>query len=215
MFWDTINPLLKDVLTNTMNSNLFHPFRLVGGTSLSLQIGHRESVDIDLFTDAEYGSLDFNSIDQFFHHHYPHVSANDGLPVAFGKSWYVGGAEDNLVKVDVYYTDKFIRPITEEENVRMASIEDIIAMKLEVLGNGGRKKDFWDLHALHDLFNIQAMIGLHQERYPYSHTPEELRTAFTNFNIAENDFDPVCLLGKEWPLVKLDFVEWLAAKEKN
>ena len=29
-------------------------FRLVGGTSLSLQIGHRMSVDIDLFTDAVY-----------------------------------------------------------------------------------------------------------------------------------------------------------------
>jgi hypothetical protein len=82
-------------------------------------------------------------------------------------------------------------------------------MKLEVLGNGGRKKDFWDLHALFKQYNIQTMINLHHERYPYSHSPEELRTAFTNFNEAENDFAPVCLLGKEWPLIKLDFMEWL------
>ncbi len=34
----------------------FAPFRLVGGTSLSLRYGHRMSDDIDLFTDAEYGS---------------------------------------------------------------------------------------------------------------------------------------------------------------
>lgn len=38
-------------------AKVFEPFRLVGGTALSLQMGHRLSVDIDLFTDAEYGTL--------------------------------------------------------------------------------------------------------------------------------------------------------------
>lgn len=95
----------------------------------------------------------------------------------------------------------------------MASIEDIITMKLEVLGNGGRKKDFWDLHALHENYSIQQMIDLHQERYPYSHSQQELRAAFINFDIAEDDFDPICLLGKHWPLIKLDFAQWLDVKE--
>ena len=40
-------------------------FRLVGGTGLSLYRGHRESVDIDLFTDAPYDSIDFDKIDSF------------------------------------------------------------------------------------------------------------------------------------------------------
>jgi hypothetical protein len=34
-------------------------FRLVGGTGLSLQLGHRQSIDIDLFSDADY---DFNDL---------------------------------------------------------------------------------------------------------------------------------------------------------
>ena len=32
------------------------------------------------------------------------------------------------------------------ENIRMASENEIIAMKLDVVLRGGRKKDFWDLH---------------------------------------------------------------------
>jgi len=44
-----------------MSEELFVPFRLVGGTNLSLLYGHRKSDDIDLFTDADYGSLDFDS----------------------------------------------------------------------------------------------------------------------------------------------------------
>lgn len=55
MYWNTVSPLLKQVLNDLMNEELFSLFRLVGGTSLSLQIGHRMSVDIDLFTAAEYG----------------------------------------------------------------------------------------------------------------------------------------------------------------
>jgi hypothetical protein len=169
MHWHTVTPLLKDVLINMMRSEIFEVFRLVGGTSLSLQIGHRESVDIDLFTDAQYNSVDFGSIDNYFRNQYSYVSTNEGLPISFGKSWYVGTDQYNAVKIDLYYTDPFIRPLLKKEEVRLASAEDIIAMKLEVLGRGGRKKDFWDLHALHKHYSIQKMIDLHQERYPYSH----------------------------------------------
>lgn len=43
MYWNTVSPLLKQVLNDLMKEELFSPFRLVGGTSLSLQIGHRMS----------------------------------------------------------------------------------------------------------------------------------------------------------------------------
>ena len=51
------------------------------------------------------------------------------------------------------------------------------------------------------------MIQLHKERYPYSHDPKEILRNFTNFEIADNDFEPICLRGKYWELIKLDFVE--------
>ena len=59
LYWNTVSERLQNVLIDIINEPIFSPFRLVGGTSLSLQFGHRMSVDIDLFTDNEYDSIDF------------------------------------------------------------------------------------------------------------------------------------------------------------
>jgi Nucleotidyl transferase AbiEii toxin, Type IV TA system len=48
-----------------MQADTFKDFRLVGGTALSLYRGHRLSEDIDLFTDAPYGSIDFGVLTDF------------------------------------------------------------------------------------------------------------------------------------------------------
>jgi hypothetical protein len=52
-----VNPILLKCLRTLMDCAIFDKFRLVGGTSLSLQLGNRVSVDIDLFTDSEYGTF--------------------------------------------------------------------------------------------------------------------------------------------------------------
>jgi len=210
MHWNTVTPTLQQVLIAVMGSPLFNPFRLVGGTSLSLQMGHRISVDIDLFTDAEYGTINFDQINDFFHENFPYVDTLEGLPVATGKSWYVGSHEQDAVKVDVYYTETYIRPEQMEEEIRMAAKEDLIAMKLEVIGHRGRKKDFWDIHGLHNDYTITQMIELYLERYPYHHSEEEIRIALTNSAVAENDLNPECLLGKSWELIRLDLTKWVA-----
>ena len=74
LFWKTVSPPLEELLRLLMEEQLFAPFRLVGGTNLSLQIGHRESVDIDLFTDAEYGSIKFELLDDFLRQSYAYVN---------------------------------------------------------------------------------------------------------------------------------------------
>jgi len=57
--YNTVKPLLRNILSWLMAEEILDPFRLVGGTALSLQLGHRESVDIDLFTDTPYGEIIF------------------------------------------------------------------------------------------------------------------------------------------------------------
>lgn len=53
LHYNTVTTLLRNVLSMLMDEPLFNPFRLVGGTNLSLRFGHRKSIDIDLFTDAQ------------------------------------------------------------------------------------------------------------------------------------------------------------------
>ena len=53
LFYETVSDSLLSILKKLMSSDIFKDFRLVGGTALALQRGHRRSVDIDLFTDLE------------------------------------------------------------------------------------------------------------------------------------------------------------------
>jgi hypothetical protein len=206
LYWHTVNDLLKKALVSAMNSAALSSFRLVGGTSLSLQLGHRKSVDIDLFTDAPYDSVDFNGIDNFFKSTFQYVFTNPGK-VGMGTSYFLGNHAHDAIKIDLYYTDTFIRPALRMDNIRLATLEDISAMKLDVISRGGRKKDFWDLHELTDHNDIHTMIQFHKERYPYSHDKNLLKAMLNNFSLADDDFEPECLKGKHWELIKLDLVQ--------
>ena len=70
-----------------MAAREFGAFRLVGGTALSLYRGHRESGDIDLFTDAPYDYIDFGAIDLFLCTTYSYVDTNEYKVVGMGKSY--------------------------------------------------------------------------------------------------------------------------------
>ena len=51
------------------------------------------------------------------------------------------------------------------------------------------------------------MLSLYEERYPYGATKEECVAGLTNFSVADTEPDSICLQGKVWQLVKLDFTE--------
>ena len=207
LYYNTINDLLKNSLEILMTSSVFENFRLVGGTALSLQLGHRISVDIDLFSDDSYGSIDFEEIENFLKSNFSYVDGFSDIQPAMGKSYFIGTDKENSVKLDVYYTDDFIQPAKIIDYIRMATVEEIIAMKVDVVQRGGRKNDFWDLHDLLSNYNIGKMLELHQERYPYSHERELILKNFTDFSFADEDFDPICLKGKYWEFIKEDIEE--------
>lgn len=190
-----------------MSTEEFNDFRLVGGTALSLQIGHRESIDIDLFSDVDYGSIDFDGIEKYLNDNFSHVDHLSELFPGMGRSYFIGSDLGNTLKLDVYYTDSFIQPAHVEDNIRMATVEEIIAMKIDVVQRGGRKKDFWDLHELLDTYGVDQMLQLHEQRYPYSHDRQLILDNFNDFTEADEDFDPACLKGKYWEFIKEDIDE--------
>lgn len=211
IYYNTVNNLLIKTLITLMESSVFKSFRLVGGTALSLQLGHRVSVDIDLFSDAPYGSIDFKVIDEFIEKTFPYHHHFSNLDPAMGKSYSVGTDKDNVVKLDVFYTDTFIQPPLIVDEIRMATTEEIIAMKIDVVQRVGRKKDFWDLHEMLPKHNLSTMLSLHQQRYPYTHDEELILNNFIDFELADGDFDPICLRGKYWEFIKEDIVDAVKA----
>ncbi len=195
-----------------MAAEIFEKFRLVGGTSLSLQRGHRFSIDIDLFTDADYGSLDYKTIDKYLLDNFSYIQTSNIQEIGFGKSYFIGEDKNQCVKLDVFYTDEFIDPVKEVDGIRLASVEEIIAMKLDIISRGGRKKDFWDIHELMQNYTFAEMLNLHKKRYPYNHNAKLIKKQFSDFKIADEEPDPECLRGKHWEIIKLDCIEFSKRK---
>lgn len=213
MHWQTVNDLLRGTLILLINSKEFDEFRLVGGTALSLQLGHRLSVDIDLFTDADYGSIDFERIENFLEANFPYVDKGFGTIIGMGKSYLVGSDKENTVKLDLYYTtDPFMDPPLINEDIRMATLDEIIAMKVDVIQRIGRKKDFWDIYEVLSKYSIKDMMAVHKRRYKYSHDEVLIYSNFINFSEADNDFEPVCLRGNYWEFIKEDIINAIEMK---
>ncbi|MCX6270663.1 MAG: nucleotidyl transferase AbiEii/AbiGii toxin family protein [Bacteroidetes bacterium] len=209
LYYQTVSHLLLSVLQKLMITKEFNDFRLVGGTALCLQLGHRESLDIDLFTDINYGAADFEAIDSFLRLNYPYVDPNNPIKKGLGKTYYVGENERDCIKLDLFYTEKFMAEFLMIDNLRIASIEEIIAMKVDVISRCGRKKDFWDIHELMDDYTFNQMLAFHEKRMPFHHDRLEIIRKFTAFNSADQDFDPICLRGKHWEVIKLDMIDYV------
>ncbi len=204
---ETVSELLWNALKKLMQQELLKDFRIVGGTSLSLQMGHRISVDIDLFTDLQYDTFNFNHLDDTISTMFKYVEIGNGGNNSMGQTYYVGDDPNNQLKLDFYYTDTFHFPIVLSENIRLASIEEIATMKLDVIGRSGRKKDFWDLHEIMNVYSLHELVKFYENKYPYNHSRQELIQGLTNFEKANNDFDPICLKGKHWELIQFDIEE--------
>jgi hypothetical protein len=205
LYLNTVSDLLWSSLKQLMSMKEFDSFRIAGGTSLSLQLGHRKSIDIDLFTDTAYGSLDFNQLEEALLKTFPFVELLTVEVVGMGKSYFIGNNENDLVKLDLFYTAPFVFPCIIEQNIRFSSIEEVAAMKFEVIGQGGRKKDFWDVHELLEKFTLEEMLNFYLKRNPYGYSKAELLAQIVDFSVAEHDFTPNCCHDKDWEIIKLDF----------
>jgi len=139
-----------------MSDERLDGFVLVGGTALSLQMGHRISVDLDLFVNNDFEA---EALREYLERNY-HLET-DYLAFATVKG-EIGG-----VQVDcIAHSYPWIRPFIEEDGIRLASMEDICAMKLNAIaGNGTRIKDFVDVAYLSSLFSLRQMLSFYEEKY--------------------------------------------------
>jgi len=205
LYYNTVSNILLECLQKLMANTVFNDFVLVGGTALSLQLGHRASVDIDLFTANTYGSMKLENIKSFLAASFPYTEQLDQLTRRnLGYSVYIGNSEAEKIKLDLFYTEDFIAPIVQKEGLRLASLQDISAMKMQAITSRKRKKDFWDIHELLEHFTLEEMIQYGVQRNPYTLTRNEILEALSHPTELSQDNAIVCLRGKYWELIVED-----------
>jgi len=205
LYYETVSRPLLECLQKLMAHRAFDDFVLVGGTALSLQLGHRSSVDIDLFTANDYGSMNLEEIKCALATIFPYT---DRLETLTGRNLgyivYIGSSQAEKVKLDLFYTEEFIAPIVQQDGLRLASLQDIAAMKIQTIVNNKREKDFWDIHELLDRFTLEELIQYAQQRNPYTLTVDDILNALYHAEELKQNNIIECFRGKFWELIVED-----------
>lgn len=172
-----------------------HNFSLVGGTALSLRYGHRNSVDLDLFSlEAFENSIIANELRKEFGVDFDFESGHRNL----GIFCYL-----NKIKVDiVYYPHPLVGTIEIIDQTRMYSDADIAAMKIQAILGRGKKKDFWDLYELLQRYSLQQIIDWHKQKYPSQMLAISIPNAITYFVDADASETPVSFKNQTWEGIK-------------
>ena len=123
---------------------------------MALQLGYRVSVDLDLFCNTDF---DENRLSDYLEREYH-------LDTDFIDRTTVKG-EIEGVKIDcIAHCYPWIGQPFVEDGIRLASLHDICAMKLNAIaGNGTRIKDFIDVAYLSSHFSLSQMLGFYEEKY--------------------------------------------------
>ena len=199
---ETVSPFLLETLKNLMNNPSLNDYVLVGGTSLSLILGHRKSDDIDLFRpDYKSGETIKNDIKTIFPH-------SEIRTLSHGVTVYLPDPSSGReLKVDLMSDQPFILPFSLHEGIRFAHVGDIAAMKLEAITSRLEKKDFWDISEILSRYSLKQLTLFYKKRYPWNDIRGVIEriTQFENCEenlIPKNSPEVVCLNGKSWEDVK-------------
>ncbi len=189
---ETVQPGTFAVLKKLSVLPVLADFQLVGGTALALQIGHRQSIDLDFFTP----NIDFDEIRML------RTLQKLGNVVVLNTDTNWLGVKFDGVKLDILkYPYPLLNSFLEEDGIRLVSKPDIAAMKLSAISSRGAKKDFIDLYFLFQEITLAAMLEFYTTKFGIKEHFHVIRS-LTYFEDAEDEVMPVMLKSANWPLVK-------------
>jgi hypothetical protein len=179
---EAVNPELLQVAQTLTLLEQMDSFQLVGGTAIALQLGHRKSIDIDLFSNQK---VDLRSLSRAIKNKFPEASD-------------LNITEDNVsgiikgVRVDIYHdwAIPFRKSTVIEEGIRMTALEDLAAFKLSAIIGRREKKDYIDLFFLFKHLKAQNVLQDFKAYEPLL-SAKSLLFALTEVDTAKENKSPM------------------------
>ena len=168
----------------------FSAMRLVGGTSLALQYGHRTSVDLDFFGTFD-SELSFSSI---LRRYGQLTIVKDSSKI---KVYLLDG-----IKVDfVHYDYPWLESPLQVDGLVLATPPDIAAMKVNAIEGRGSKKDFIDLYYLLQRYTLAEILDFYKQKYP-EHSVFRALMSMSYFDDADMQPTPRMFTNVSWDEMK-------------
>lgn len=191
LYLETVESSTLELLKKLQRLPVLEQTRLVGGTALALQLGHRKSIDLDFFgtvdCEAEYlresiaGIASLTILKESPH---IHIYIVDGI------------------KVDIVnYKYPWLDDVVLEQGLRLASVSDIAAMKITAIIGRGTKKDFIDIAFFLHHFSLEEILHFYAAKYNDSSVFMAMKS-LAYFDDAETDPMPDMFVNQSWQQVK-------------
>jgi hypothetical protein len=134
-------------------------FYLAGGTALALQIGHRISIDFDLFSSNSIKRTLLGKVEAVYAPRPLEVVTNNSRELTF----LVHGVKYTFL----HYPFPPILPLTQNEPVDLLSPKEILATKAYTIGRRGSLKDYIDLYTgiSERVSTLAGVIELARQKY--------------------------------------------------
>ena len=176
--YQTIEPHTLELLRLLMKEPSLAETRLVGGTSLALQYGHRSSVDLDLFGQIECTS---ETLMRTFKQWGKVEKLSPGEKI---KCFLI-----NNVKIDIVdYDYPWIDGVVKEDGLRLASPIDIAAMKI------------------YAIVSLSEILQFYKRKYP-EHSEFVALRSLTYFEDAETYGIPPMFAEMNWEELKRSIIK--------
>jgi len=162
LYYEAISPQALELLKRLLRLSFATELRLAGGTALALQIGHRRSIDIDLF--GKLTEDDLSIVEEL---------GKAGTVITLSQTRNIKVYAIDGIKVDlVNYPYPWLEDPKILDDLRLASVSDIAAMKLAAVTGRGTRKDFTDIYFLLEHFSMKEMLALYNKKYHDGFTGE-------------------------------------------
>lgn len=188
----TILPNTLELLKKLCAQPELKGMRLVGGTALALQYGHRQSIDLDFF-----GHLQVSMDDIVLMAH------RLGNVTITNQSSTILQMVLNGIKVDVvnYRCYDWIDAPVVEDGITLASPKDIAALKINAIEGRGTRKDFVDIYLLLQHYSLVRILEFYKQKYP-EHSEFRAILSLTYYDDAETQPMPKMLINDTWEQMK-------------
>ena len=188
----TIVPHILELLKRLCQEPYLMDCRLVGGTALALQYGHRTSVDLDFF--GSFG----NEEDKLFTVLQPYAEVRRVKDSPNIKIFFMDDVKVDFVNYSIY---PWIDDAVEEDGLRLASPKDIAAMKINAIEGRGSKKDFIDVYFLLQHYPLDELLKFYSQKYP-NYSIYRALMSLTYFADADPKDTPTLFMDATWDEMK-------------
>jgi len=198
MFTNTLSPNTLRGLKLIGNEKWLNFAYLAGGTALALRLGHRQSVDLDFFIPDKFDEQIILAGLQ-----------KTGQYKARQTAWRTVKGHLFGVSFSLFY---YSYPILAKDDnflgIKIASLKDIAAMKINAIEDRGSKRDFIDLYFLSQNFSFEEMLKFYNQKYQClkDHRYNILKS-LNYFEDAESEDSPQMIKPVDWEKVKTFFQE--------